>query len=196
MRWPVFLAVAGLVLLCLAAVPWVASTYLVTFLYLALVSVALAQSYDWVGGHLGYLNLGQAAFFGIGAYAGGILLTKAVPPTVTFAAAAAVPAIFAAAISVPFFRLRGAYFALATFGLVALMELLANNLERLTGGPLGLSLPPGNRLLPAYFLTLVLVAVMVGGTLWVSRSRYGLALRSIQDDEEAAGALGVNAFKV
>jgi branched-chain amino acid transport system permease protein len=182
--------------LLLAALPWLVSTYLVTFLYLALVSVALAQSYDWVGGHLGYMNLGQAAFFGVGAYAGGLLLVKAMPPAVAFAAAALVPAGFAAAIAIPFFRLRGAYFALATFGLVALMELLAHNLAPVTGGALGLSLPPGNRLVPAYYLTLVLVALMVGGTAWVSRSRHGLALRSIQDDEEAAGALGVRAVRV
>jgi branched-chain amino acid transport system permease protein len=125
-----------------------------------------------------------------------VLLTKALPPAVAFAAAALVLAGFAAAIAVPFFRLRGAYFALATFGLVALMELLAHNLERVTGGALGLSLPPGNRLVPAYYLTLLLVAGMVGGTRWVSRSRYGLALRSIQDDEEAAGATGVHALLV
>jgi branched-chain amino acid transport system permease protein len=49
---------------------------------------------------------------------------------------------------------------------------------------------------PAYYLTLVLVAAMVGGTLWVSRSRYGLAMRSIQDDEEAAGTFGVHALRV
>ena len=187
---------AGLAALLLAAIPWILNTYLVTFLYLGLVSLALAQSYDWVGGHLGYMNLGQAAFFGIGAYAGGVLLTKSLPAAVAFAAAAVVPAIFAAAIAVPFFRLRGAYFGLATFGLVALMELLAHNLERITGGALGLSLPPGNRLVPAYYLTLVLVIGMVGVTLWVGRTRYGLALRSIQDDEEAAGTFGINALKV
>jgi branched-chain amino acid transport system permease protein len=186
----------ALTLAMLAVLPWIVSTYLVTFVYLALVSVALAQSYDWVGGHLGYMNLGHAAFFGLGAYAAGILLTKAFPAGAAFAAAAAVPAIFAAAIGFPFFRLRGAYFALATFGLVALMELVANNLEKVTGGALGLSLPPGNRLVPAYYLTLALVTALVGGTLWVSRSRYGLAMRSIQEDEEAAGSFGIHALKV
>jgi branched-chain amino acid transport system permease protein len=196
MKRPTRAALAGLALLVLAALPWFVSTYLVTFLFLALVTVALAQSYDWVGGHLGYMNLGQAAFFGIGAYAGGILLTKALPLPVAFAAAVAAPALFAAAIAMPFFRLRGAYFALATFGLVALMELLASNLERLTGGALGLSLPPGNRLMPAYYLTLAEVALIVGITVCVSRSRYGLALRTIQDDEEAAGAFGVSALRV
>jgi branched-chain amino acid transport system permease protein len=195
MKGPALLA-AALALVLLAVLPWIASTYLVTFVYLALVSVALAQSYDWVGGHLGYMNLGHAAFFGLGAYAAGILLTQAFPAAVAFTAAGVVPAIFAAGIGFPFFRLRGAYFALATFGLVALMELLANNLEKVTGGALGLSLPPGNRLVPAYYLTLVLVAAMVGGTLWVSRSRYGLAMRSIQDDEEAAGTFGVHALRV
>jgi branched-chain amino acid transport system permease protein len=193
---PQGIAVVGLGLILLGILPWIASTYITTFLYLALVSVALAQSYDWVGGHLGYMNLGQAAFFGLGAYAGGILLAKGVPAILAFAGAAVAAAAFAAAIGVPFFRLRGAYFALATFGLVALMELLANNLERVTGGALGLSLPSGNRLIPAYYLTLTLVALMVGSTLWTSRSRYGLAMRSIQEDEEAAGAFGINAVLV
>lgn len=187
---------AGLALLLFAALPWLVSTYLVTFLYLALMFLALAQSYDWVGGHLGYMNLGQAAFFGLGAYTAGLLLRQAVSPALAFAAAAIVAGLFGAAIAVPFFRLRGAYFALATFGLVALMELLAHNLERVTGGAIGLSLPPGNRLVPAYYLTLTLVAGMVWLTRWVSRTRYGLAMRGIQDDEEAAGAFGVNAPKV
>ena len=195
MKGPALLATA-LALVMLAVLPWIVSTYLVTFVYLALVSVALAQSYDLVGGHLGYMNLGHAAFFGLGAYAAGILLTKTFSAGAAFTVAVAVPAIFAAAIGFPFFRLRGAYFALATFGLVALMELLANNMERVTGGALGLSLPSGNRLVPAYYLTLVLVAAMVAGTLWVSRSRYGLAMRSIQDDEEAAGTFGIHALKV
>ena len=189
-------AAAGIGLALFAALPWVLNTYLVTFLYLALMSLALAQSYDWLGGHLGYMSLGQAAFFGLGAYAGGLLLVRALPLPVAFLVAAVVPALFAAAIAVPFFRLRGAYFALATFGLVAIMELLAHNLERVTGGAIGLSLPPGNRLVPAYYLTLALVAGIVGVTVWASRTRYGLALRSIQDDEEAAGAFGINALRV
>jgi len=54
----------------------------------------------------------------------------------------------------------------------------------------------GNRLVPAYCLTLALVAAIGGATLWVGPTRYGLALRSIKDDEEAAGAFGIDALRI
>ena len=54
----------------------------------------------------------------------------------------------------------------------------------------------GNRLVPAYYLTQALVVAMRGATLWVGRTRYGLALGSIKDDEEAAGAFGIDALRI
>jgi branched-chain amino acid transport system permease protein len=192
------LAVLGLgVLAGFAALPWLtASTYLVAFFLSVFIAAILAQSYDWVGGHLGYLNLGHASFFGIGAYTFGILLSAEQPLAVAFAAGAVLAASFALAISYPFFRLRGAYFALATFGLVALLELLASNLSRLTGGSEGLTIPTGYRLYDAYYGALALLAALVVATAWLARSRLGLALVSIREDEEVAGAFGVNAFAV
>ena len=53
-----------------------------------------------------------------------------------------------------------------------------------------------NRLVPAYCRTLALVAAMRGATLWVGQTRYGLALRSIKDDEEAAGAFGIDTLRI
>jgi len=181
-------------LAALAALPVLTtSTYLVAFFLVVFIAAILAQSYDWVGGHLGYLNLGHASFFGIGAYAFGILLRAGQPLAAAFAAGVLLAAAFALAISYPFFRLRGAYFALATFGLVALLELLASNLSGLTGGSEGLTIPTGDRLYHAYYVALVLLAGLVAATAWLARSRLGLALVSIRDDEEVAGAFGVNA---
>ena len=172
------------------------STYRVAFFLSVFIVAILAQSYDWVGGHLGYLNLGHASFFGIGAYTFGILLRAGQPLGLAFVAAVLVTMAFALAISYPFFRLRGAYFALATFGLVALLELLASNLSRLTGGSEGLTIPTGYRLYHAYYASLVLLAAVIVATAWLARSRLGLALVSIREDEEVAGAFGVNAYAV
>jgi ABC-type branched-subunit amino acid transport system permease subunit len=187
---------AGVGLLALAgfaALPYLTtSTYLVAFFLSVFIAAVLAQSYDWVGGHMGYLNLGHASFFGIGAYAFGILLKAGQPLLVAFAAGVVLAAIFGLLISYPFFRLRGAYFALATFGLVALLELLASNLSGLTGGSEGLTIPTGYRLYAAYYATLALLALLVALTAWLAHSRTGLALSSIREDEEVAGVFGVN----
>ena len=95
----------------------------------------------------------------------------------------------------PLFRLRGAYFAVASFGLITLLELLAHNFSALTGGAAGLSLPPGDRLLPAYYLSLAVAAGSVGLAALVSRSRLGLALMSLREDEEVAAVFGVHALR-
>jgi len=179
------------------ALPYLtASTYLISFFLSVFIAAILAQSYDWVGGHMGYLNLGHASFFGIGAYTFGILLRAGVPIGVSFAAGVLLATAFALLISYPFFRLRGAYFALATFGLVALLELLASNLSGVTGGSEGLTIPTGYRLYDAYYASLVLLTLLVAATAWLARSRLGLALVSIREDEEVAGAFGVNAYAV
>ena len=178
---PALLAV--LAIATLAGLPFVdPSTYHVAFLLSLFVSAILAQSYDWVGGHMGYLNLGHASFFGIGAYAFGIALKAGWPLVAAFAAGFVAAAVFAVSISYPFFRLRGAYFALSTFGLVALLELLALNLSGLTGGSEGLTIPTGYRLYHAYYGALALLVLLVGATAWLGRSRLGLALAAIRED--------------
>lgn len=193
-----WLAAVGVAALAgFAALPYLTtSTYLVAFFLSVFIAAILAQSYDWVGGHMGYLNLGHASFFGLGAYAFGILLKAGVPVVLAFAAGAGAAVAFALLISYPFFRLRGAYFALATFGLVTLLELLAGNLSGLTGGSEGLTIPTGYRLYHAYYAALVLLALLVAATAWLARSRAGLALVAIREDEEVAGAFGVNADAV
>jgi branched-chain amino acid transport system permease protein len=165
--------------------------YVVTLAFLLWVAIALAESYNLVGGYLGYMNLGHASFFGVSAYIFGILYVQGVPFLWAWLAGIGGSVAFAGAISVPLFRLRGAYFAVASFGLITLLELLAHNFSALTGGAAGLSLPPGDRLLQAYYLSLVVAAGSVGLAVMVSRSRLGLALMSLREDEEVAAVFGV-----
>jgi branched-chain amino acid transport system permease protein len=181
--------------LALCLLPWVAGRYTVTVAFFLWGAIAMAESYSLVGGMLGAMNLGHAIFFGLSAYAVAVLYAQGVPFLWAWGAGVACALAVAAAISVPLFRLRGAYFAVATFGLITLLELLAHNLDGLTGGAAGLSLPPGDRLLPAYYLNLAVAAGSVALLAWVRRSRLGLALMSLREDEEAAAVFGVHGLR-
>ena len=175
----------------LAVVPFVGSSYLPTFFIILFMYIILASSYDIVGGMLGSVNLGHAVFFGIGAYAFGIVWNAKMPVLLAFACAIAAAMLFASLMAYPFFRLHGAYFSLGTFGLVRLFELLAFNVSGLTGGSGGLSVPSSYRLLPTFYVTLMLALVTVLVVYKLARSRLGLALVSIREDVEVARDFGV-----
>jgi branched-chain amino acid transport system permease protein len=181
--------------LALCLMPVVMGRYVVTLAFFLWVSIALAESYNLVGGFLGYMNLGHSSFFGVSAYTFGILYAEGVPFPWAWLAGMGCTVAFAAAISVPLFRLRGAYFAVASFGLITLLELLAHNLVGLTGGAAGLSLPPGDRLIPAYYLSFAIAAGSVALVASIGRSRVGLALMSLREDEAVAAVFGVHGFR-
>jgi branched-chain amino acid transport system permease protein len=179
----------------LGSLPLSAGSYVVTLAFFLCVFVALAESYNLVGGYLGYMNLGHSGFFGVSAYAFGALYAAGTPFVWAWLAGAAAAVAFAAAISVPLFRLRGAYFAVASFGLITLLELLAHNLDAITGGAAGLSLPPADRLAAVYYLSLAIAAGSIALVAMVGRSHLGLALTSLREDEEAAAVFGVHGFR-
>lgn len=179
----------------LVALPFVASSYVVVFLVVLFVNVGLAASYDLVGGYMGYLNLGHAAFFGLGAYGFGISATRGLPLPVALAAAGLAAVCLALLVSVPLFRLRGVYFAIAAFGLVVLVRQLALNLNEITNGVAGMSIPVRYDPTLTYYMALALAVAVLGTNLGLSRSRFGLALACIRDDEEAADGTGINVFR-
>jgi branched-chain amino acid transport system permease protein len=188
-------AVAAAVLVAaMLLVPLVGNTYLTTFAFTILISFVLAQSWDWVAGEMGYINLGHFVFYGFGAYAFCILLTRGVPLPVCFAGALLAGIGVAAVLAFPLFRLRDDYFAFATLALIPLAELLAYNLGWLTNGAIGLSLPPVYVLQPAYYIAGALVVITATTTLLLRRSRFGHALRSIRNDEQAAEIVGVRTY--
>ena len=183
-------------LLLLPLIPMDARNYLLQVLAFLFLNLVLAQSYDLMGGTMGYLNLGHIAFFGVGAYAFGILLNRGLPFLLSLPLAVLLVVLFAAIISYPFFRLRGAYFSLATFALVKLMEHVTVNLSWLTGGSNGLKIPAADRTLPIYYLGLIAVAVVILCSWQIRRSRLGLAMKAIREDEGVARDFGVPTFKV
>jgi branched-chain amino acid transport system permease protein len=186
--------IGALALLPLA--PIEARNYLLQVLTFLFLNVVLAQSYDLVGGRMGYVNLGHITFFAVGAYAFGILYNLELGLALALALATLLAVLFAALISYPFFRLRGAYFSLAAFGLVKLMEHLTINLGWLTGGSNGLKIAPGDRVVPVYYLALAVVVAVLATSWLIGRTRLGLALRAIREDEEVARDFGVPTFRV
>jgi branched-chain amino acid transport system permease protein len=191
--------VVGLALLLvaalLAALPLVASSYVIVFMVILFVHVVMAASYDLVGGYMGYINLGHASFFGLGAYAFGISASRGLPlaPAIGLAALSAVA--LALVVSYPLFRLRGVYFAIASFGLIVLLRQLALNLGDLTNGVAGMSIPLQYDPRLTFYLTFGLSVAALATNFLISRSHLGLALACIRDDEEVADGIGINIFR-
>jgi branched-chain amino acid transport system permease protein len=177
-------------------VPLVGNNYHVAVLFFLFIAITLTSTYDIVAGYAGYINLGHGAFFGLGAYVFGMTVLRDVHPLLGILLAVSAAIIFAAAIAYPLFRLRGAYFAIATFGVLKLMEVLAANLRNLTGGTTGLSIPPTDSTLVTYYLASVLCLASIVLSYWVATSRLGLGLLTIREDEEAAEGSGVNTTRL
>jgi branched-chain amino acid transport system permease protein len=193
---PVAFAGIAALAVALGALPLVVGPYPTSFVFLLLITFIIAQSWDWVNGQLGYLNLGHYAFYGIGAYAFCLLLIRGVPLAPSFAAAIIVAALAAFILSFPLFRLKGDYFAFGTLTVVPLCELLASNLTEITKGSEGVTLPPHYVLIPAYYMAAVLVVLTLATTWWLMRSRFGYAMRAIRNDEQVAEVSGIRLFPV
>ena len=192
---PVVVAALFLILAALVAFPFVAGTYLTVFMVILFVHLVLAASYDLVGGYAGYINLGHASFFGLGAYGFGIAAARGWPVLASLAVAAFAAVALAVLVSFPLFRLRGVYFAIASFGLVVLMRQLALNLGDLTNGVAGMTIPVQYEPRLTYFLTLALSVAVLATSFAISRSRLGLALACIRDDEDVADGTGIDVFR-
>lgn len=165
---------------------------LLTFIFMW---IALAGSLNLLTGYTGYLDFGHVVFFGIGAYTTGVLMLKL---GVAFFPAMFLGAILAALIAlivgIPTMKLRGAYFAIAMLVFAEAMKHVALELDGITGGGNGLSLPIYTNYQFFYYMMLLAVLLMVGLTYWFERSKFGLGLKAIREAELAAEVSGVNTF--
>jgi len=191
----------GVILLSLvsvgaALVPWLGTTYHISFFFFLFIAILLAETYDILAGYTGYINLGHGAFFGLGAYVFGIVILNHGGLLLALVLAPVTAVLFAAIMAYPLFRLRGAYFAIATFGVLKLMEVLASNLRDLTGGTTGLSIPPTTSTMLTYYLAALLCLFAILLNAWLATSRLGLGLLTIREDEEVAEGAGVNTVKL
>lgn len=159
----------------------------------ALMWAGLACAWNIVGGYAGYISFGHSAFFGIGAYTTAVLMQSNVGASffVTLLPAIFLSMAVAVAIGGPTMRLRGAYFAIATWAFAEMLLQLATVLD-FTGGTAGLSLPAYLNEFFFYYLMLISAAAsFVGVWLLIEHSRFGFRIKALRDDEPAAEALGI-----
>jgi branched-chain amino acid transport system permease protein len=198
-----FKLVMGLVLLlCALLFPWLFPNPTVTAMAVFTLLLAMvATGWNLFSGFTGYVSLGHGAFFGIGAYAlallcqnwtiaGGYLPFVLLPLVGLIASACALPLGWIA------LRTRRQTFVVITIAIFFIMQLLAYNLRGLTNGSTGLSLPippwDGESYnTPFYSITLAALLLALFVCWWVRRSRYGLVLLALRDDEERVLGLGV-----
>ena len=165
------------------------------FVFLILLAITLAESWNIVAGYAGQVNLGHAAFFGLGALVARTLWINGTPIGLGLAAGAALATLFALVIGVAAFRLRGAYFAIGTLALGEILRTTVNNaLPEIS--TLSAATIAGYRLTHRYYLALVLAALSVLVVAALAGSRLGLGMRAIREDEEAAEASGVGALRL
>jgi branched-chain amino acid transport system permease protein len=165
------------------------------FVFLLLLAITLAQSWNVVAGYAGQVNLGHAAFFGLGALVTRALWTAGTPVPAAMAAGAATATAFALVIGVAAFRLRGAYFAIGTLALGEILRTtIGNVLPEISTLPAATI--AGYRLADRYYLALGLAAGSVVAVAALATSRLGLGMRAIREDEAAAEASGVGALSL
>lgn len=191
--------IALLVLIaCVAALPLFGDAYALRLGTMACMYAVFALSWNIVGGFAGYPSFATAAFFGLGAYATGILMNKGVPLTVSLLGSLVLCLLLAAALGAVLLRLRGHYFAIASLSLVEVFRELVNNATDLTGGGMGLNIPlvSGSSVLSdatfffyAMWGLLLITALVV---IAVSMSKLGFGLNCIRQNETASNMVGLN----
>ena len=191
-------AVAPLLLLAvLAALPaFGLGPNTVRLLFVTFVWVTVSIAWNILGGFGGQVSFGFAVFYGLGAYTAALSVNSGVNSLLSLLLAASVAVLASLLVGLPTFRLRGPYFAIATIGVSEAVRVVMTNVS-LTGGASGYRIierRPFHQL-EHFYAALALAVVAVAVSMQVRRSKFGLALIAIREDEEAASDVGVNPFR-
>jgi branched-chain amino acid transport system permease protein len=207
---------SAILVVFLAALPFLVGRSVLQNMFFILTMLSLAQFWNLLAGYSGLVSVGQQAFVGLGAYllfAWTIL--GGVDPVLAIVLSGAVAALIAWPTSFLVFRLKGAYFAVGTWVVAEVFRLLLAQIKILGGGT-GTALPKevtndaafvswvarltGSRAAVArdmadYWLALILALAAIALVYGLLRSRRGLALAAIRDNEAASGSVGVDAVR-
>jgi branched-chain amino acid transport system permease protein len=190
---------ALLVMAALIALPWIEpDKFALHVLSLIAIASIAAMGLQVLLGYSGQLSIGQAAFYGIGAYTSALLTAKGVPFPLALIGAG-VAAAMASLLMVPITRLTGAYLAVATLGFSIIVYLFIKNEEWLTGGSYGFIGIPRAELFgyvlrdpkSSYYLNVGVAAVVYFIFARIEGSRFGRAINAIRQDADAARASGI-----
>ena len=199
-------AVIGLlVIVALAAAPWWAGSANLRLFGEICLYLALASLWNLLAGYAGLVSVGQQAYVGLGGYLlFALTMFGGVNPLVAVPMAALVAAVVAVPVAVLIFRLRGAYFAIGTWVVAEVFRLLFAQVSALGGGS-GTSLPvavvkavadaKATREAVAYWCALGIAVLVLATVYLMLRSRRGLALTAIRDNELAARSLGIDIWR-
>ncbi|HEX7473406.1 MAG TPA: branched-chain amino acid ABC transporter permease [Candidatus Limnocylindrales bacterium] len=166
---------------------------LFTFMY-----AAMSVGWDIMGGYAGYVSLGHVGFFGLGSYVAGLLVVHfGIPVFVSAPFVGLLAAVVGAGLGWISLRARGTSFVIVTLTFTYVVQLLALNLRSVTGGSSGLYLPLLNLpsdivILPFYYSMLALLVVAILVSIAIRRSKFGLGLIAIREEEGKADGSGVN----
>jgi branched-chain amino acid transport system permease protein len=187
------LAVVVLVGLTLVPLATTRSDHL-NLLILIWLGILLAQSWNILAGFAGQINLGHAAFFGLGALTTRLLWLQGLPIALTVPAGGVVALLLGLLLGAPAFRLRGAYFAIGTLALAEILRITVGNVL-----PVISAMPADYvarySLIPRYYLFLGLASLCTATAWSLNRSRLGYGLLALREDEDAAEASGVSTLR-
>ncbi|HJU71182.1 MAG TPA: branched-chain amino acid ABC transporter permease [Paucimonas sp.] len=197
---PALLAFASF---ALALLPWYGSADTMRLLVEFFALVTMAQAWNLLAGFTGFVSVGQQAFIGIGAYAMFMISINAgVHPFLAVGCGGLIAGLAGALVAPALFRLRGPHFAIGTWVLAELCRIAIGNIDWF-GGASGLTLarvlldiPPEVRSYGTYWVSLGLAAASIAAIYLLLRSRFGLAVRTVRDNESSAQSVGIDVHRV
>lgn len=193
--------IAACLLILLLILPLLISEYYLHVVILILMYAVLGTAWNWIGGFAGQISLGNAVYFGLGAYSTALVQTWwHWNPWVGLLIGIIVAGIVAMLIGLPCFRLRGHYFAIATMAVGEIISIFFMN-WRGAGGAAGVYLDikessilqlQFSSKVPYFYLILGLLIIVTCITIWLKNSRSGYYFIAIKENPDAAKALGIN----
>jgi len=185
----------SLLILLLIALPWIIkSQYFLSLMITLFIYVVLAESWNLLGGYTGQVSLGHGAFFGVGALVTRLLWINKIPILLAFPLGGVAAALLAAIVGIPCFRMRLAYFPIGTLALSMIALLTVSNLF-ISAGALSPELLKSYEIFSRYYLALFIVILTIVAIYYLVRTRPGLAIVAIRDNENAAAAIGIQTLK-
>lgn len=196
-----FATLVGLILL-FAVVPYITDAYILYIINTIGIFSIAAIGLNLLIGYTGQISLGHGAFFGVGAYSGAILSTKAgLPFIIAVPAAGVITAITGIIFGTPSIRLKHLYLCIATLASQFILDYVFVQWESMTGGAAGISIPAASLLgidlgsdRNFFYVIFFCFSILTWMVVNITRTRYGRAFIAIRDNDQAAEGMGIPIF--